>query len=170
MTAQAVPVGTQPVAAETGPPAGADRFSWTVAIGALLLIVIGVGGAVVAGRGQQPIDASTPVGVTLTIELAIRRGEADRAWDLLTASAKAATTRQEFLARAAAYQPGKDARFSVEDVRNSGDTAYLNLVWTQPTSGFFGLGAGARTLRNPVTLQRKEGSGSSVSQLSHISS
>jgi hypothetical protein len=146
-------------APDVHPPraAGIDRFTWLVAVGSVALILVGVGLAMVLGRGEPAIDLDTPGGVTLAYELAIQRGEADAAWELLSSSARAGTTRQEFLARAAGIGRGADARFSVDNVRVSGDTAHLDLVRVVPSGGFLGLGAGTRTSRDPVTLQREAG-------------
>src|SRR5690242_948144 len=80
---------------------GADRLTLAIAVGVVLLVVIGVAVAAIGTRIQAPPDLSTAQGVTLAYELAIQRGEADRAWELLSADAQRGITRQEFLTRAA---------------------------------------------------------------------
>jgi len=138
-------------------PAGVDRLTWAVALTAVVLVVVGVTVAAVVGRGEPAINLSSPGGVTLAFELAIQNGEGDVAWLLLAPSAQAGTTRQEFLARAASINRGPNARFSVDNVRTSGDTAHLDLVRIIPTGGLVGLGAGTFTVREPVTLERVDG-------------
>jgi hypothetical protein len=133
---------------------GLDRLTLGVAVGVLLLVAIGIGVAALANRGQ-PVDLSTPDGVTLAYELNIQRGEADAAWNLLTTQAQAGTTRQEFLARAAGLRRGADVQLSVENVRVDGSTAHLDVVRVTSTPGFLGFGAGSYTSRSPVTLQRE---------------
>jgi hypothetical protein len=128
-----------------------------VALIAVALVIVGVAAAAVTGRGEPSIDLSSPGGVTLAFELAIQRGEGDVAWQLLAPAAQSGTTRQEFLARAASIGRGPNARFSVDNVRSSGDSAHLDLVRIIPTGGFFGLGAGTVTVRDPVTLERVDG-------------
>lgn len=137
--------------------AGLDRFTWAVGIGALILIVVGIVVAVVVGRSQPPPDLSTPGGVTLAYELAIQRGEADSAWKLLSSTAQASVSEQQYLARAAGIGRQPDARFSIENVRVVGDRAYLDLVRVIPSGGMLGLGAGTFTVRDPVTLDREGG-------------
>jgi hypothetical protein len=134
---------------------GPDRLTLGIGVGVILLVAIGIGVAVFAGRGQAPPDLSTPEGVTLAYEMDVQRGEADAAWGLLTAEARAGTTRQEFLARAAGLRRGGDVGLSVENVRTDGDTAHLDLVRVQSTPGFLGLGGGSFTSRSPVTMIRE---------------
>ena len=151
-------VADRPGTAPTeGPPLtrGIDRLTLGIGLGVVVLVVIGVAVAAISNRTQPLPPLTTPEGVTLAYELDIQRGEADRAWDMLSAEAQAGTTRQEFLARAANLGRGGDVRFSVENVRIDGATAYLDVVRTIPTPGFFGLGAGSITDRSPVTLVRE---------------
>jgi hypothetical protein len=146
------------VAGEAAPAdRGLDRLTLAIGLGVLLLVAIGIAVAIFTGRGQAPLDLSTPEGVTLAYETDIQRGEADAAWDLLTSEAQAGTTRQEFLARASGFGRGGDVRFSVENVRSDGTTAHLDLVRTESTRGFLGLGAGSFSNRSPVTLVRENG-------------
>jgi hypothetical protein len=138
--------------------AGPDQLTWAVVVGTLILVVAGIVTAVLADRMAPAPDLTTPTGVTLAYELAIQQGEGDRAWSLLSSSAQASTTRQEFLARAASASGwSTNARLSVEDVRVEGTVAHLDLVRTFPTDGPFGLGTGAATSRNPVTLDQEDG-------------
>jgi hypothetical protein len=134
---------------------GVHRLTLGIGLGLVLLVAIGIGVALIAGRVQTQPDLSTREGVTLAYELDIQRGEADAAWNLLTAEAQSGTTRQEFLARAAGLRRGGDVRFSVENVRIEGDTAHLDVVRVVSTSGFLGLGGGSFTTRSPVTLVRE---------------
>ena len=136
---------------------GLDRFTLSIGIGVVVLVMIGIVIAAVGARVQAPPDLSTPEGVALAYELDIQRGEADRAWGLLASEAQRGTTRQEFLARAATVNRGGEVRFSAENVRADGDTAHLDMVRVTPTSGFLGLGVGSYTTQNPVTLVRENG-------------
>jgi hypothetical protein len=121
----------------------------------LAVVAVGISVAVIVGRMQPAPDLNTPEGVTLAYELAIQRGEPDTAWNLLSSEAQAATTRQEFLARAAGLANRGDVRLAVENVRTDGQTTHLDVTRTMPTSGFLGLGAGSLTIRNSVTLVRE---------------
>ena len=139
------------------PASGVDRLTLGIAVTVLVLVAVGIGVAAMVGRVQPAPNLSTPEGVTLAYELAIQRGEPDTAWDLLSSQAQAATTRQEFLARASGLSRRGDARLSVENVRIDGDTTHLDVARTIPTSGFLGFGAGSFTTRSPVTLVRERG-------------
>jgi hypothetical protein len=149
------PTARPPPDSET--PAQMDRTTWAIVLGSLALAVVGIATAMLVNRGEPPLDLSTPGGVTLAYELAIQRGEADAAWEFLASSARAGTTRQEFLARAAGLGRGSDVRFSVENVRADATTAHLDLVRIVQVGSPVGLGAGTRTVRNPVTLVLEDG-------------
>jgi hypothetical protein len=149
------PLADRPAVTPTEAPpstSGTDRLTLGIGIGVVVLVVIGIAVAAIANRSQQLPPLTTPEGVTLAYELDIQRGEADRAWELLSTQTKAGTSRQEFLARAAHLGRGGDVRFAVENVRIDGTTAHLDVVRTIPSAGFFGLGAGSITDRSPVTL------------------
>ncbi len=138
--------------------ASIDRLTVTVAACVLGVVALGIVVAIVIGRAQPTPDLSTPEGVTLAYERAVMRGEPDVAWNLLSAEAQAATTRQEFLARASALANRGDVRVAVEQVRTDGATTHLDVTRTIPTSGFLGFGAGSVTTRSSVTLVQEAGS------------
>lgn len=139
------------------PTSGVDRLTLGVALTVLALVALGIGVAIVVGRVQPAPELSTPEGVALAYELTIQRGEPDAAWELLSSQARAATTRQEFVARASGLSGRGDVRLSVENVRIDGDTTHLDVVRTIPTSGFLGFGAGSFTTRSRITLVRERG-------------
>ncbi len=133
-----------------------DRFTWGIAAGVVVLVLVGVGTAV-ALRGQAaPPDLTTPSGVTLAYALALQRGDAERAWELLAGSAQASTTRERFLQRAGgARGPDDRVRLATEDEQVAGDTARVDLVRTYPGGGLLSFGAPAPSTHSTVRLVRE---------------
>lgn len=135
-----------------------DRFTAAIVAGVLLLVVAGVGTALVLQGRETPPDLATPSGVALAYELALQRGKPDRAWDLLAASVQARAERDQFLLRAGTHYREDRMRLLVEDERIEGDTARVDLVQVYPSSGGpFGLGGGSYSTRQNVQLVREDG-------------
>jgi len=129
-----------------------DRFTTFVVAGVLLLIVVGLGAAVVFRGQQQPPDLTRPSGVALAYALAEQSGDPAAAWDLLAPSAQARTTRDQFIARAGST--GSDrAYLSTEDLATESDTARVALVRTYPASGGL-FGFNSYTQRSTIVLER----------------
>jgi hypothetical protein len=136
-----------------------DRFTAAIVAGVLVLVVVGVAVAVLL-RGQEvKPDLGTPGGVAMAYELALQRGDAEQAWDLLATSAKANASREEFLLRAGGRRSVEDrSRLSIDAEEVTGETARVELTRTYPGSGGpFGLG-GSYSQRMTVRLVREGGS------------
>jgi hypothetical protein len=135
------------------------RFTWGIVIGVLALVAVSIGLAVLLPRGQPTPDLSTPDGVVLAYGLAMQRGDAEAAWELLSTEAQGRTTRERFIARAGGFIPNYErVRVSVEDTRETGDTARVQLVRTfSGAGGPFGLGGGPTSTRSAVSLVRENG-------------
>ena len=113
-----------------------SRFTWAIVIGVLALIALSLVLAVTVRDREPAPDLSTASGVTLGFVQALQRGEPERAWDLLSSGARAQTTRERFLARAAGARSMYDrARVSVENERRADGTARVDLVRSYPGSG-----------------------------------
>jgi hypothetical protein len=130
-----------------------NRFTVAIVVGVLALVT---GSLVLAlsfrDREPQP-DLATPEGVTLAYALAVQRGDADVAWELLSPSARSQTTRDRFESRLN-YRDGR-ARLSVEHVHLDGDTARVDLVRTYAPTGSFPFGSSTYASHNTVRLTRE---------------
>jgi len=126
-----------------------DRFTLAVVGGVLALVAAGlIAAALVRGRSAPP-DLASPSGVVLAYVLAEQHGDAQTAWDLLSAATQAKADRERFLAHAGA---GFDnAYLSTEDERIDGSSASVTLVRTYAGSGGL-FDGGSRTVRNTVRL------------------
>jgi hypothetical protein len=126
-----------------------DRFTWAVVAGAVLLVLVAVGSvAVLQSRTVEP-DLSTPEGVVRAYYAALQEGRPDRAWDLLSSTAKAGTTREEFIRRATGFTPGFGARITFDSVETEGDTAVVRLSRNFGGGGLFGSSGGG----TPITVR-----------------
>jgi hypothetical protein len=126
-----------------------DRFTWGVVGGAVILVLVAVGSvAALQGRTSQP-DLSTPEGVVRAYYAAFQEGRPDRAWDLLSSTAKGGTTRDEFIRRATGFSPATGARITVDGVEIEGDTAIVRLSRTYGGGGLFGSSGGG----TPITVR-----------------
>jgi hypothetical protein len=131
-----------------------DRFTWGVVVGAVLLVLAAVGSvAVLQARAAAP-DLSTPEGVVRAYFTGLDAGRPDQVWDLLSSTARAGTTRDEFIQRATSYRPSGDARITVDSVTIDGDTAVVRLSRTYGGGGLFGGGGSSRVT---VRLDREGG-------------
>lgn len=136
-----------------------DRFTAAIVIGVLGLVAAGVVAAVAARGTETPPDLSTPGGVALAYELAVLRGDGERAWELLAESARANADRDEFLARVGHWRGSSDRseRLTVEVEEIDADRARVELTRTHGSSGgLFNFGETYST-RNTVRLVRQDG-------------
>ncbi len=136
-----------------------DRFTWSVVAGVLALVVAGVAAAVLLGRSDAQPNLSMPGGVALAYALAMERGDADQAWNLLATSAQSQTTKERFFQRAGGpRRPDERVRLTTENEQVQGDKATLDLVRTYDGgSGPLGFGSGPVSLRSPVRLALESG-------------
>jgi hypothetical protein len=96
-----------------------DRFTAAIVAGVLGLVIVSVAIAVLLRGREMAPDLGTPGGVALAYELALQRGDPEQAWDLLATSAKAATSRDQFLLRRAAAGALTIGRGSPSTLRRS---------------------------------------------------
>ncbi|MDQ3810856.1 MAG: hypothetical protein M3336_11245 [Chloroflexota bacterium] len=135
------------------------RATWAIVGGVLVLVALALALALLARGREPPPDLARPEGVALAYALDIQQHEPDKAWDLLSESARAQTTRERFMLRAESFARSYErARLSVEDPRTEGESARLELVRTLPSSGgLFGFGGGSNAIRANVRLVREGG-------------
>lgn len=136
-----------------------DRFTWGIAAGVLALVVAAVAVAAVERGRAVPPDLGTPAGVVLAYEQALQRGDAERAWELLSTTAQASTRKERFLTRAGVGRPRDDrVRLSVENQQPlDAETATVELVRSYTGSGGpFGFGGSGQS-RTTVRLKLEGG-------------
>ncbi|MFN8533646.1 MAG: hypothetical protein U0556_08875 [Dehalococcoidia bacterium] len=127
-----------------------DRFTGIVAAVVVGLIVLGV--AVVAlggGRGEAG-DETTPRGVVILYLRALREGNQDRAYDLLSSSLQGRISREEFI-RSASYVQNDRRRYQVGDAVIEGNNARVPVTYTYE-GGIFG-GGGSTTETTALVLE-----------------
>ncbi|MBI4492557.1 MAG: hypothetical protein HY690_07165 [Chloroflexi bacterium] len=130
-----------------------DRFTAGIVAGVLALVLLGLA-VVVFGRGRSTSpDLSTPAGVALSFEDAVQRGDGEQAWELLAATARTSTTRDQFIQRV--RRVDQRTRLVVNDERVDDDTARVELALLHPsTGGLFGDTGYGRVV---VYLAREDG-------------
>jgi len=116
-----------------------DRFLVGIVIGSVVLIVVGVLVAQLAGRNQptRAADPSSPVGVVEAYLEALRAGDADRAYSYLSRSAQASTPRDRYLERFPRFGPPSQTstRVLIEPVSVEGDSAEVKVTVSRFNSG-----------------------------------
>ena len=133
-----------------------DRFTWGIVVGVLLLVGVGIGTAALVGSRETPPDLSTPSGTAIAFELAVERGDATTAWNLLADSARAQTTLQLFTDRLS-RTPGQRSRLSVEQENVDGETVLVRLARTFPSSGGLFSSGNSYVNRQTVRVARQRG-------------
>ena len=136
------PLGPAPPASPgtstgTSPGGAADRFTWLLAGGVLVLVLVALGGVVLLGRRQAPPDLSQPDGVVRAYVDALESGRADQAWELLATPARADVSREEFLRRAAMLAQRPPSRVAIERITMEGDVARVEVGRTIAAGGPF---------------------------------
>jgi hypothetical protein len=132
-----------------------DRFTWAIVGGAVLLVVAAVTSVALLQSRSMPPDLSTPAGVVRAYYIAIDEGRPERAWDLLSSTARSGTTRDEFIRRATSFRTSSEARVSIDGVEIEGDTANVRLGRTYGGGGLFDSGGSTTYVR--VRLDREGG-------------
>lgn len=135
--------------------AGPDKFLVGITVGAVLLVVLGIAAVFVVRRAPAPAppDLSTPAGVVQAYADALRAGEVDRAYGLLSRSAREAMPIDQF--RRAATMPYRPAdnerRVLIEPLREEGDAAEVRVTVSRFSAG--GSPFSAQTSHQDVTVQ-----------------
>ena len=133
-----------------------DRFTWGIVVGAVLLVVAGLASVTLARRPVAAPDLSTPEGVVRAYVTALDTDHPEQAWDLLTASARSGTTRDEFIRRATAEGRPRYSLVAIERTTVEGNTARVELARTFAGSGGL-FGSGDSTEHLTVRLERESG-------------
>lgn len=132
-----------------------DRFTWGIVIGAVLLVIAGIGTAIwVQGRTLPPPDLSSPEGVVRAYVEAVHARNAERAWELLSPSARSEITREEFIRRVTLRSGHpREGRVAIERVEITGNSALVEISRTYSSNGGpFGL-FGPSTYSNQQTVR-----------------
>jgi hypothetical protein len=132
-----------------------DRFTWGVVAGAVLLVLVAIASVAVLQTRSATVDLSRPEGVIRAYYEALDAGRPERAWDLLSSTARSRTTRDTFIQRATGYRPSRNARITVDRAEIEGDTAYVYLSITYGGGGL--LDSGSSTSTVTVRLDRESG-------------
>ena len=132
-----------------------DRFTWGVALGALVLVVAGLASVLLLPRPAATPDLTTPQGVVRAYVTALDQSKPEQAWDLLTTGARARTTRDEFIRRAVAQGHPRSERIAIDGVTVEGDGARVELSRTYGSGGLFG--DTPYTTQTTVRLERADG-------------
>jgi hypothetical protein len=111
---------------------GADRFLIGIVAGAIALIAAGILAVAFVGRGQpgRTFDPASPAGAVQAYVEAIRAGDRDRAYAMLSRSAQADTRNQSYRERfpSPSDPRGRSARVLIEPVSESGDVAEVRVT------------------------------------------
>ena len=136
-----------------------DRFTWGIVVGALVLVIAGLGTVVLTQRQAPPPDLSQPEGVVRAYVEALDSGHPERAWDLLAASARSGNTRDRFIERATASSSGplREGRLTIESVVVEGSVSRVELERTFDSGGGLFGASGRYTNRSTVRLEREAG-------------
>jgi hypothetical protein len=119
---------------EPSPPAARnpDRFLLGIVVGAALLIVVGIGAALVTSRtaAPRPVDPESPVGVVQAYLEALRGGDLDRAHGYLSRAAQDSVPLDDYRRRGyRSYLPDTaEQRVLVEPVTVGADTATVKVT------------------------------------------
>ena len=136
-----------------------DRFTWGIVVGALVLVIAGLGTVVLTQRQAPPPDLSQPEGIVRAYVEALDSGHPEQAWDLLAASARSGSTRDSFIARATASSSGRqrEGRLTIESVVVEGSVSRVELARTFDSGGGLFGASGQYTNRSTVRLEREAG-------------
>lgn len=111
-----------------------DRPLLAIVAGILVLIVGGLVAVVVAGRlpAAPPPDPATPAGVVTSYIASLRAGDPERAYALLSRSARAAISQERFRRDYGSLQSGGNpqTRLQVETTRETADRAEVRVTIT----------------------------------------
>jgi hypothetical protein len=138
-----------------------DPFLIAIVAGALLLIAAGIGAVLVVGRAPRsaPADPTSPEGVVQAYVEAIRAGDADRAYELLSRTAKATTSAQEYRQRFPRSQPSTESgqRVLIETVEVGEDAAEVRVTFSRFSARPEPFSAGTYHRAVNVRLVREDG-------------
>jgi hypothetical protein len=148
---------------EASPPAarGTDRFLLGIVVGAVALIVVGVGAVFVTSRtaAPRPVDPDSPVGVVQAYVDALRAGDLDRAYGYLSRTAQASVPLDEYRRRFhLPYVPDiSERRVLIEPATIGADTATVKVTISRFTARADPFSANTYHQDATVDLVREDG-------------
>ena len=111
---------------------GVDRFLLGIVVGSIGLVLVGVAAVFFVGRPRsaQPFDPNSPAGVVQAYVEAVRAGDRDRAYDLLSRSARADVQRDSYRQRFPTQSGSGDSnsRIVIEPISETGDAAEVKVT------------------------------------------
>jgi len=142
-------------------PPHRDRFLIGIVVGAVFLILFGVGAVLLMGRIPRAAtaDLGSPEGVVQAYVEAVRAGEPDRAYELLSRAAQASLPRQDYRQRFPRGQPSNrgESRVLIETKRAEADTAEVTVTVSRFTARSEPFSAGSSHRDVTVRLVREDG-------------
>jgi hypothetical protein len=132
-----------------------DRFTWSIVVGAVLLVGVALASVTFLQHPTATPDLSTPDGVVRAYITAINTQHPEQAWDLLTTGARAGVTRDEFVRRVSSEGGRRAARVAIESTVVEGSDARVDVSRTFEDSGLFG--ETGYVDRTTVRLKREDG-------------
>lgn len=148
---------------ETRTPAaaGPDRFLLGIVAGAIVLIVVSLVIVIVGNRpvDQMPADPETPVGVVEAYIEALRVGNLDSARELLSESARAELSAQDYRERFGGYPPNSESerRVLIEPIEVGADQAQVRVTISTFSTGPEPFSANSYHRDVTVYLTREDG-------------
>jgi hypothetical protein len=140
---------------------GADRFLIGIVVGAVALIVAGILAVVLVGRGgpSQAFDPSSPAGTVQAYVEAIRAGDRDRAYAMLSRAAQTDTRGQSFRDRfpSPSDSRGRSNRVLIEPIGESGNAAEVRVTVSRFSARSDPFSTGAYHNETVVRLVREDG-------------
>jgi hypothetical protein len=121
----------------SGQRPGLDRFSLTIALGALALVGVLLLLAVRQPTETQPLDESRPAGVVHNFYLALMNDEVRKAYDYLSVEAQSKTPYEQFVRQVSSGGDLSGRRLRIDEERIEGDTARVITRRTSPSGGGF---------------------------------
>ncbi|MDP8924960.1 MAG: ARC6/PARC6 family protein [Chloroflexota bacterium] len=140
---------------------GADRFLLGIVVGSVALILVGIAAVFFLDRPRsaQAVDPISPAGVVQAYVEAIRAGDRDRAYDLLSRAARADLRRDTYRERFPSYSSTSDpgTRVVIEPVSETGDTAEVKVTISRFATRSDPFSAGTYHRDVTVRLVREDG-------------
>lgn len=141
--------------------AGPDRFLLGIVAGAVVLIVISLVIVIVGNRPVErpPADPETPIGVVEAYIEALRVGNLDRAREMLSQSARAELSAQDYRERFGGYTTSSDSerRILIEPIEVGTDQAQVRVTISTFSTGPEPFSASSYHRDVTVYLTREDG-------------
>jgi hypothetical protein len=116
---------------------GLDRFSLSIALGALGLVAVLLLLVVRQPTETQPMDESRPAGVVHNFYLALMHDDVRAAYDYLSTEARSKAPYEQFARQVSSGQSQSGRRIRIDEERIEADTARVTVRRTRSTGGGF---------------------------------